>query len=154
LNVQLTKNFSLGEFLRSQTASRHGIPMDPPRQVVVNLTRLCCLVLQPLRAHFGAPIVITSGYRPPALNQAIGSSSASQHVLGLAADFAIPGVSVSQVFDEVRALRLPYDQLINEFGSWSMSRPIRLRGQREGSGCWRSGKTGRFCTKRPDKSLE
>jgi zinc D-Ala-D-Ala carboxypeptidase len=134
LNVQLTKTFSLAEFLRSQTASRNGLSMDPPRQVVVNLTRLCCLVLQPLREHFGIPVIITSGYRPPALNQAIGGSQASQHVVGLAADFVIPGVSVSQVFDEIRALRLSYDQLIHEFGQWvhiSVNAPEAApRGQR------------------------
>ena len=54
-------------------------------------------VLQAIRDHFGAPVVITSGYRTPAHNAKVGGSKSSQHLLGRAADFYVEGVDVATV---------------------------------------------------------
>lgn len=118
INVQLTKNFSLDEFLISQTAERHGIDMTPNAQVIANLTRLCCQILQPLRNHFDTPVIISSGYRPAPVNRLIGGAAASQHVIGQAADIIIPGHTVARICEDPFMLNLPFDQRINEFGKW------------------------------------
>ena len=115
---KLTSNFSLSEFLQSQTATRHDISMDPPVEVVDNLRRLCVDVLQPYRDAIGLPVRITSGYRPPRLNELIGGSTTSAHMDGRAADFYVVGMDPFEAANAMRAMGLPYDQLIHEFGRW------------------------------------
>jgi len=113
--MKLTENFSLQEMIKSQTAERKGInnkPDDPA--VITNLQTLCEKVLQPVRDHYGRPVVINSGYRGPKLNKAIGSSSKSQHTKGQAADIEIPGVSNKELAEYIRD-NLEFDQLILEF---------------------------------------
>ncbi len=116
---QLSPHFRLQEFLRSQTASRNGIDMTPPQDVVRALKRLCTHVLEPLREEIGRPIVISSGYRPPALNRLIGGATNSQHTKGEAADILVPGYSPLSIWNHVRSSKLPYDQVIEEFGQWT-----------------------------------
>lgn len=116
--MKLGKHFDLIEFCTSQTAAREGIDMTPPDRVIANLTALVENILDPLREQLGRPIVVTSGYRPSALNVAIGGASRSQHVAGQAADIIVPGLTVRDVCNEVAGLGLPFDQLIFEFGSW------------------------------------
>lgn len=55
------------------------------------------VVLQCIREHFGKPVTITSGYRTPAHNAAVGGAKSSQHLLGRAADIRVAGVSVEDV---------------------------------------------------------
>lgn len=112
--MRLSENFQLHEFTRSQTATRRGIDNTPGQQEIASLRLLCEKVLEPVRAHFGAPVRISSGYRSPALNRAIGGSRTSQHAKGEAADFEIAGVSNVEVCRWMEA-RLNYDQLILEF---------------------------------------
>lgn len=112
--MKLTKNFSLHEFTRSQTATRRGIKNHPDAKKIAALKLLCEKVLQPVRDHYGKPLRISSGYRSPALNRAIGGASNSQHAKGEAADFEIPGVSNIEVCRWMEA-NLNYDQLILEF---------------------------------------
>jgi len=112
---RLSQNFHLSEFLVSQTAARMGIDMSAPASVISNLAALCDNVLEPLRAHYEKPVIISSGYRPAALNRAIGGSSNSQHCKGQAADFRVLGVSNIKVCRWLEANR-NYDQLIYEFG--------------------------------------
>ncbi len=84
--MKLSKNFSLEEFCKSQTASRLGISNIPSdKRIIDNLKALCHNVWQPARDYFG-PIIISSGYRSPELNEAVGGSTKSQHILGEAAD--------------------------------------------------------------------
>ena len=87
--MQISKNFSLEEFERSDTAKRLGIDNRVPQFAVQRLRILCEKVLQPVRDHFGVPIIITSGYRCPDLNDAVKGATSSQHMKGEAADFKI-----------------------------------------------------------------
>lgn len=116
--MKLSDNFSLGEFLVSQTAARHGLDMTPSDSVIANLKRLCRDVLQPLRDDLRAPIIITSGYRPAELNRMIGGSPNSQHITGQAADIRAVGYLPVDVFELATGLDLPIDQAIEEFQSW------------------------------------
>lgn len=84
--MNLTKNFTLEEMLRSSTADKKGIDNTPSKEVKANLRELCEKVLQPIRDAWGAPLIVTSGYRCPELNKAVGGSSTSQHKFGSAAD--------------------------------------------------------------------
>ena len=88
-NMRLTNNFSLEEFERSDTAKRLGIDNHVPQFAIARLRTLCEKVLQPVRDHFGVPIIITSGYRCPDLNDAVKGATSSQHMKGEAADFKI-----------------------------------------------------------------
>jgi hypothetical protein len=90
LTEHLSRNFTLAELVRSETAER--IPAllaqqrNPPAEVVENLRYLCSATLQPLRERLGFPIQITSGYRSDELNRRIGGSPTSQHCFGQAED--------------------------------------------------------------------
>lgn len=95
-DIQLSTHFKLSEFLRSETASARGIDNTPSLEVVSNLQQLCINVLEPLRAYFNTPIVVSSGYRSPALNKAVGGSATSQHMTGEAADLRIPSEAVGR----------------------------------------------------------
>lgn len=116
--MKLSANFSLDEFLVSQTAERHGIDLTPPAHVVQNLRRLCEGCLQPLRAATQRPIFISSGYRSPDLNSLIGGSKTSAHMTGDAADFRVAGMTPFDTCELIVELGLPYDQVIHEFGRW------------------------------------
>lgn len=113
--MQLSPNFTLAEMTRSQTALRKGIDNTPSPAQIENLRTLCEEVLEPVRAHFGRPVIISSGYRGVKLNRAIGGSATSQHCFGEAADFRVSGVRNIDVAQwMLRSLN--YDQLIYEFG--------------------------------------
>ena len=118
--MKLTANFSLSELTKSQTATRKGIDNTPSPEHQENLKLLCEAVLQPVRAHFGRVVTVTSGYRSPELCTAIGSKITSQHARGEAADFEIFGVSNKELADYIHE-HLDYDQLILEY--WNESDP-------------------------------
>ena len=80
--MQLSKNFSLAEMTKSQTAIRMGMSNNPSEGEVENLRLLCERVLQPIRDHFNHTVTISSGYRNEILSRKIGSSSTSQHCKG------------------------------------------------------------------------
>lgn len=117
--MQIGRHFQLNEFTGSQAAARHGVSNIPDAAVLDSLRALCANVLDPLREQLGRPIVITSGYRAPEVNRLVGGSRSSQHCLGEAADFKVPGLTPVQVFDFVRGSDLPFDQLILEFNQWT-----------------------------------
>jgi zinc D-Ala-D-Ala carboxypeptidase len=112
--VRLSKNFSLDELTKSQTALRMGIDNEPTPGDLYNLSQLCDNILQPVREHFGKPVTVSSGYRSVALCEAIGSSAKSQHAKGEAADFEIMGIDNKEVAVWIRD-NLDFDQLILEF---------------------------------------
>ena len=112
--MNLSNNFTLAELVKSQTAVRKNINNEPGTAEINNLIHLAETVLQPVREHFGKPVVISSGYRSPELCEAIGSSAKSQHAKGEAADFEIPGVDNMQLAAWI-SKNTVFDQLILEF---------------------------------------
>ena len=112
--MKLSANFQLSELVKSQVAERKGISNNPSPTHIDNLKALCVNVLQPIRSHFDAPVLIYSGYRSGELNIAIGSSIKSQHIEGKAADIEVAGVDNKELAEWVRD-NLEFDQLILEF---------------------------------------
>src|SRR4029077_14444747 len=103
---------------RSETAEERGIDNTPPPEIVENLRRLAA-GLEAVRALFGAPLEIASPYRCAALNEAVGGSSTSQHLQGLAVDFACP--DFGRPLEIARAIQesgIQFDQCILEYGRW------------------------------------
>ncbi len=116
--MKLSNHFNLEEFTVSQTAKRRGIRNKASAIVISNLAGLCKHVLEPIRESFG-PVIVSSGYRSPKLNKAIGGSATSQHCKGQAADIFVPGFDNKDVAKWIKSL-LTFDQLILEFypGGW------------------------------------
>jgi zinc D-Ala-D-Ala carboxypeptidase len=116
--MQLSKNLTLSEVTRSETAKRRGISNMPTPEHIENFKKLAENVFQPIRDHFGVPIRISSGYRSKELNTAIGGSLSSQHCKGEAIDIDMDGTTVTnkQIFDFVKA-NINFDQMIWEFGT-------------------------------------
>ena len=111
--VRLSKNFTLQEFIKSQTATRRGLDNTPSPIHLQNAKMLFAHVVQPVRDNFGVT-VINSGYRGPELNEAVGGSSKSQHCKGEAVDIECPGTSNYAVASWIEQ-NLDFDQLILEF---------------------------------------
>lgn len=116
--MQLSKNLSLAEVVRSESAKRNGIKNNPTKEHLANLVSIALNVFQPIRDHFLVPIHISSGYRSVALNRAVGGSNTSQHSKGQALDIDMDGTKITnkQVFDYIKD-NLEFDQLIWEFGT-------------------------------------
>ena len=111
--MNLSRNFTLSELIKSDTAIRRGINNNPNAEQIEKLKALCENILQPVRDHFGR-VKITSGYRSAELCAAIGSSVNSQHAKAEAADFECIGTDNAELFDWIKA-NLEPDQLILEF---------------------------------------
>jgi zinc D-Ala-D-Ala carboxypeptidase len=95
------------------TATDTGLPNEPSAGAAANLVDLVAYVLDPLRASLGEPVFVTSGYRSPQVNAAVGSTNdASQHTTGQAADIRANGLSSVELARAVVDAGLPYDQLI------------------------------------------
>ena len=114
--MNLSPHFSLAELVSSQVATRKGIDNAPAPAIVANLTRLAAL-LEQVRALVGAPIAISSGYRSPALNKAVGGAANSAHVLGLAADISMVKLTPKVLALLIWQSDIAFDQLIYE-GTW------------------------------------
>ena len=112
--MKLSKNFSLWELTKSQTASRRGIKNSPTKEHLQNLITTANKILQPVRDHYGIPFTPSSGYRSPALNRAVGGSKDSQHSKGEAVDFEVPGISNYDLATWIKK-NIEFDQLILEF---------------------------------------
>jgi zinc D-Ala-D-Ala carboxypeptidase len=118
--TQLSQSFTLQELVFSQTAARDGIDNTPGAAQVRALRGLCANILQPLRDSVEKPLVVSSGYRCPRLNRAIGGSVTSQHMEGRAADIVCFSLDTKKLFKRVLELKLPFDQLIYEGGRQSI----------------------------------
>lgn len=111
------KHFTLKEFVKSDTARRLGIDNTPSPQVEERLRQLVDYVLDPLREAYGRPIYVNSGYRCPALNRAVGGVAHSRHLTGEAADITGGNCQENRrLYELLRQLQLPVDQVINEHG--------------------------------------
>ncbi len=116
--MYLSKNFTLKELTKSDTALRLGIDNEPTKEGIMKLTILAAELLQPIRDSVGS-IRITSGYRSPELSERIGSSSNSQHCRYEAIDcqFIKRGrMDNIKIYETLRDLDLDFDQCILEFG--------------------------------------
>lgn len=113
-NLRLTKNFTLDEL----TVTSKPIRNDPNDSEIKQLKALAEKVLQPLRDAIGKPILINSAFRCEAVNRLVGGTSTSQHRLGQAADIRVDGMTSRQLAKKIIELKLPYDQVIEEFGRW------------------------------------
>lgn len=122
--TKLSANFSLAELIRSDKASRAGLDNTPDAKITANLQLLCKNILQPVRDAIGVSMIITSGYRSPVVNTAVGGSKTSAHRYGYAADLHCPsykGGSIKElcIFFEtfLKKNGIKFDQLIYEFGN-------------------------------------
>lgn len=117
--MKLSKNLTLNECLRSGVAERLGIDNVPDDEwVIENLRQVADRIFQPCRDHFGSPLYVSSGYRSPELNRAIGGSKRSQHIQGRALDLdadVFGGFSNAELFHYIKE-NLEFDQMVWEFG--------------------------------------
>lgn len=114
--MNLSPHFTLDELVVTQ---HRGVDNNPPAEILTNLKRTATL-LEAVRDRLGAAVIVSSGYRSPALNAAVGGQCHSQHLTGQAADFICPRfgnpVTVASALRDCRDV--DYDQLILEFGRW------------------------------------
>ena len=116
--MKLSKNLTLKEVTKSDTANRLGIDNTPEDFDIKNLRAIAEEVFQPLRDHFGIPLFVSSGFRSKKLNKAIGGSKYSQHMVGEALDIdadVYGRVTNRELFMFIKE-NLIFDQLIWEFG--------------------------------------
>jgi zinc D-Ala-D-Ala carboxypeptidase len=112
--MQLTKNFSLAEMTKSETALRQGLDNTPGEAEIANMRKLAENVLQPVRDAYGRGVKVNSGFRHPDVNAAVGGSRTSDHCKGQAADIEIPGVANAELAEWI-SKNLEFRQLILEF---------------------------------------
>jgi hypothetical protein len=112
--MNLTKNFTLEEMIKSETALRHDMDNTPGENEIGNLKLLCEKVLQPVRDHFGKGVKVNSGFRHPDVNAKVGGSRTSDHTRGQASDIEIPGVPNAELAEWIKD-NLEFRQLILEF---------------------------------------
>jgi hypothetical protein len=115
--MKLSKNFVLSELTKSNTAKRLGIKNEPTKEHMDNLQMLIRDLIQPIRDGIG-PVRVSSGYRNPELNRAIGGSRKSQHCKGEALDlqfWEMGQMNNKAIYDWVLESGIEFDQMINEF---------------------------------------
>lgn len=111
----MTPNFTLAELTRTDT----GLPNSPSADQKANLERLAATLERVRKVLGGKPLIVTSAFRSPAVNRAVGGSPTSAHVHGLAADFTCPRYGTPlQVCMAIEDSGIEFDQLIHEYGRW------------------------------------
>lgn len=125
------KEFTYEEMIVSQTAARHGISNAPDKAALQNLMVTANAMLKVRSLLGNKPIIVSSGYRSPAVNAKVGGKNNSAHTLGWAVDFTCPGFGTPlEVAKAIAASDLKYDQLIHEYDVWvHISFDPRLRQQ-------------------------
>ena len=123
VNVKIynMKYFKFSELTASATAERLAIDNTPPRAAQQMLTVLVEQLLDPIRRRYGAPIIVTSGFRCPALNTAVGGVANSHHIIGCAADITAGSIEQNRVLfaliiDMQAAHAIRFTQVIAEKG--------------------------------------
>ena len=112
--MHLTKNFTLEELTKSETALRFGMDNTPNDEQLANMVALCECILQPIRDHYGKGVKVNSGFRDPEVNAKVGGSKTSDHCKGMAADIEIPGVANADLAQWI-VDNLEFRQVILEF---------------------------------------
>ena len=119
--MKISPNLTLAEVSKSNTAIKLGIDNEPKGEHLNNMIHTANAIFQPMREHFGKPIFVSSGYRSPELNKAIGGAATSQHCKGEALDLdndAVEYPTNKDIFNYIKN-HLDFDQLIWEFdGAW------------------------------------
>lgn len=116
--MNISKHITYAEATKSQTAIRKGIDNTPDEATLDRMRLVAEKVFEPLREYFRMPIGISSFYRSPKLNKAIGGAKNSQHVTGEAMDIdadIFGGVTNTRIFEWIKN-NLEFDQLIREYG--------------------------------------
>jgi uncharacterized protein YcbK (DUF882 family) len=116
--MKASEHFSLEELTASSVAARKGLDNTPNATEIANLMRTAAL-LEQVRTLLNKPITVNSAFRSKAVNDAVGSKDTSQHRIGCAADIRVPGMTPKQVVQACIDADLPYDQIIEEFASWT-----------------------------------
>jgi putative chitinase len=112
----MTEHFTLAEL----TATSHRqFDNTPNEKELANLQKLAEFLEQVKTTLDGKPIMINSAFRSKAVNDSVGSKDTSQHRLGYAADFKVPGMTPDQVVRAIIASDLQFDQIIREFDAWT-----------------------------------
>jgi zinc D-Ala-D-Ala carboxypeptidase len=117
--MNLSQNFTLEELTRSEAAARNSWDNTPNEAEIENLKRLAALLQDVKAAVGGKPVIINSGFRSKQVNDAVGSNDRSQHRLGCAAVLRVPGMTPRQVVEACIEAKVPFDQIILEFDSWT-----------------------------------
>ena len=116
--MNLSPNFTLEELTVSEIAQRKNLDNTPNATETANLIRTAEL-LEQVRALLNKPILVNSAFRSKPVNDAVGSKDSSQHRIGCAADIRVPGMTPKQVVQACIDGGIPFDQIIEEFGSWT-----------------------------------
>lgn len=119
--MKLSEHFTLEEMTYSQTAITKKIDNTPNAATLARLSKLCNELLEVVRKEYGYPIKVTSGYRSPKVNAAVGGAKTSQHMYGEAADLKAIKTTNKQLFDVIAKLikdkKIQCGQLIWEYGT-------------------------------------
>ena len=125
----LSINFTLEELIYSGTAKSRGLDNTPGQREIENLEKLATKILQPIRDKYGKSIKVTSGYRSPSVNSAIGGVKTSQHLGGEAADIFV-GEDNAKLFRLIQSMikngEITVGQLIWEGGTKTQPRWIHI----------------------------
>ena len=114
--MNLTEHFTLAELTATSHRQFDNTPNDAE---TANLQRLAEFLEQVKEALGGKPVMVNSGFRSKQVNDSVGSKDTSQHRIGCAADFRVPGMTPDAVVRAVIAAGLPFDQIIREFDAWT-----------------------------------
>ena len=112
----MTPHFTLAELTHTD---HRTLDNTPDAQQLANLQRLAEFLETVKTTLGGKAVIITSGYRSKAVNDAVGSKDTSQHRQGLAADFRVPGMAPDAVVRAIISAKLPFDQIIREYDAWT-----------------------------------
>lgn len=114
MSTYLSPHFTLEEMTLSQIAERHGLDNTPPAEVLEHL-RATASRMEGVRTLLGHPILVSSGYRSPEVNKAVGGVPTSAHVQGWAVDFICPAFGTTrEICNAIRASGMAVDQVIQE----------------------------------------
>jgi zinc D-Ala-D-Ala carboxypeptidase len=114
--MNLSPHFTLDELTHTD---HREIDNSPNQAEIENLQRLANFLEEVKTVLGGKPVMISSGFRCKALNDAVGSKDSSQHRVGCAADFRVPGMTPDEVVRAIIASGIGYDQIIREFDRWT-----------------------------------
>jgi uncharacterized protein YcbK (DUF882 family) len=112
----MTPHFTLAELTHT---SHREFDNTPNEKELANLQKLAEFLEQVKTLLDGKPIMINSAFRSKQVNDSVGSKDTSQHRLGYAADFKVPGMTPDQVVRAIIASDLQFDQIIREFDAWT-----------------------------------